>query len=126
MKEKSKAMIMALSMFLLVFYVAIILYIFFGVIHIQVLHNYVTGMVFEIIGFGFLGFLVLGNMLSHSIKTGYSVPIVMVTIIYTILLDTLNIAGSLTMPGPFFTLFHLILLFVYCLVLIPMYVMGKR
>lgn len=126
MREKNKTLVIALAVFLLCFYAAIVLYVFLGVIHIHMLHNFVTGMIFEAIGFAFLVLLVLGNIISHPIKTGYFVPIVIATVCYTILLDVLNIVGSMTMISSFFTLLHMILLFVYCLVFIPMYIMGKR
>ena len=125
-QDKPKALLFTLTAFLLLFYMAIIMYIFFGIIHIDMLHNFVLGMVFEIIGFVFLFVLFLGNAISNPIKTGYFIPLVIVTIIYTILLDLLNILAIVTIVTPIFALLHFVLLFVYCLISIPMYIMGKR
>jgi hypothetical protein len=50
----------------------------------------------------------------------------MVTVIYTVLLDIVNIAFVARVGSAGFVLIHLILLFFYCLVSIPMYLMGRR
>ena len=81
---------------------------------------------FEIIGFLALAYFIFCNMFSNPIKVGYFVPLVMTTVIYTIVLDVINIACITSVSSVFFTLIHLVVLFVYCLVSIPMYLMGRR
>lgn len=108
------------------FYIAIIMYTFFAVLHIDTLENFGTAMVFEIIGFVLLAYFILGNIVSKPVKTGFFVPLIMVTVFYTIILDVVNLAFIVTMPHAFFTLTNMVLLFVYCLVSIPMYIMGRR
>lgn len=81
---------------------------------------------FEIIGFLALAYFIFCNMFSNPIKVGYFVPLVMTTVIYTIVLDVINIACITSVSSVFFTLIHLVILFVYCLVSIPMYLMGRR
>ncbi|SES66264.1 hypothetical protein SAMN02910413_0348 [Pseudobutyrivibrio sp. C4] len=115
-----------LSCFLWVFYVAIILYVLFAVLNIDTLENFVSALVFESIGFISLAYFIFCNMFSKPIKVGYFVPLLMATIIYTIVLDVVNIACVATVGSVFFTLINLVLLFVYCLVSIPMYLMGRR
>lgn len=110
----------------LIFYIGIILYAFFAIIKIQTLANFISAIVFEVIGFAVLIYFLMVNLSSRSIKTGYFVPLVMVTVIYTLLLDVFNFTFVLTMPHFFFILLHLTLLFIYCVVSIPMYIMGKR
>lgn len=82
--------------------------------------------VFGIIGFLALAYFIFCNMFSNPIKVGYFVPLVMTTVIYTIVLDVINIACITSVSSVFFTLIHLVILFVYCLVSIPMYLMGRR
>lgn len=82
--------------------------------------------VFGIIGFLALAYFIFCNMFSNPIKVGYFVPLVMTTVIYTIVLDVINIACITSVSSVFFTLIHLVVLFVYCLVSIPMYLMGRR
>lgn len=125
-QEKTKSLICAMAAFLLLFYVVIMMYVFIGVLHINSFENFITGMFFEIIGFLVLMFVVFGSILSKSVKVGYMIPLVMVTVFYTVLLDLLNILGIAVMSFSIFTLLHLILLFGYCFVSIPMYIMGKR
>jgi len=115
-----------LSCFLWVFYVAIIMYVFFAVLKIDTLDNFVSALVFEIIGFVALAYFVFCNMFSRPIKIGYLIPLIMTTVIYTIALDVINFACITSVSSVQFTLIHLILLFVYCLVSIPMYLMGRR
>lgn len=81
---------------------------------------------FGIIGFLALAYFIFCNMFSNPVKVGYFVPLVMTTVIYTIVLDVINIACITSVSSVFFTLIHLVILFVYCLVSIPMYLMGRR
>lgn len=111
--------------FFLLFYMGIIMYVFFAIININAFKNFETAMAFEMIGFLLLIYFVMSNVLSGSIKTGFFVPLLMVTIAYTIILDVLNIAFVIIMPHVFFVLIHFVILFIYSLISIPMYIMGK-
>lgn len=111
---------------MIVFYILIVLYVFFGVVGLQHTDNLFTALLFELIGFLALAFLLVGNIALHYLSTGYFVPLIFVTVVYTILLDTLNFLGSAVISPAWFMLIHLALLFVYLLVSIPMYIMGKN
>lgn len=116
-----------LSAFLYVFYALIVIFAFFGVVKIYLLPNFVAAVIFEAIGLILLLFMVIGNIFSPTIKLGYFAPLVLATVLYTIALHIINIALSvLLVPTPIFILVNLILLFVYCLLSIPMYCMGRR
>lgn len=115
-----------LSVSALVFYIGIVLYSFFAILHIQTLANFGSAIFFELIGFALLAYFIIVNLSARPIKTGYFVPLVMVTVIYTVLLDVINFAFVMIMPHIFFVLLHLTLLFLYCVISIPMYIMGKR
>jgi len=114
-----------LSSFMIALYIVIILYVFFAVLHVDILANFLSALVFEIIGFILLAYFVLGNILSKSIKTGFFVPLIMVTVIYTIALNIINLVLITLMPTTFFILTNFILLFIFCIISIPMYIMGK-
>lgn len=111
---------------LLVFYIGMIMYVFFSLLHIDTLVNYVSAMVFELIDFLVLGYLIVSNILSKHMKTGYFVPLIMVTVIYTLILDVINIAYVSTVSQSIFILINIVLLFIYSLISLPMYLMGKR
>lgn len=115
-----------LSISALIFYIGIILYSFFAILHIQTLANFGSAVFFELIGFALLAYFIIVNLSARPIKIGYFVPLVMVTFIYTVLLDVINFAFVMIVPHIFFILLHLTLLFIYCVISIPMYVMGKR
>ena len=121
-----KRLVPIMSTFMICFYIVIVLFTFFAVLHIDVLSNFLMALVFEIIGFVLLAYFILGNVWSKSLKVGYFVPLLMVTVIYTILLDVINMLFVATMIKSHFILVNLILLFVYCMIAIPMYVMGKN
>lgn len=124
-KSKSKSITLALATVIMCFYFMIVTYVLFVVTKIHLLHNFFVGITFEFIGFILLAAVILGNVLSKSISTGYFVSLIFVTILYTVFLNVLNMAAILVMPGTLFVLLHMILLFVYCVVSVPMYIMGK-
>ncbi|MBQ0028641.1 MAG: hypothetical protein KBS96_08590 [Lachnospiraceae bacterium] len=115
-----------LSAFIVCFYAVIIMYVLFAVLHVDTLANFIAALIFEIIGIILLGYFVLCNFALKPIKTGYFVPLIMVTVIYTVILDIINMACVATMAHSLFVLINLIVLFVYCVVSIPMYIMGNR
>lgn len=121
-----KGLIGALSGCLLISYIGIIMYVFFAILHIETLANFESAMAFEIIGFLLLIYFVMGNLLSKRIKAGFLVPLVTITVIYTVILDVINIVFIITMPHIFFVLLNFVLLFIYCLISMPMYIMGRR
>ena len=123
---KNKGLTAVLASFIICLYIAIIMYVFFAVLCIDTQANFETAMVFEIIGFILLTYFVLGNILSKPIKTGFFVPLITETVIYTVVLDVINLIFVISMPNVFFVLINLILLFIYCLTSIPMYIMGRR
>lgn len=121
-----KGLTAIVSLLMLGFYAAIVFYIFFAVIHINIFGNFVAAIVFEIIGIALLAIFIMQNILCGSIKTGYFVPLIIVTVVYTIILDAINIVYIALMPNVFFVLINLVLLFVYCMISAPMYIMGRK
>lgn len=115
-----------LSGCILIFYISIIMYVFFAILHIEVLENFESAMAFEIIGFLFLAYFIMGNILSKRIKTGCLVPLIIVTVVYTVILNVINFACVIIMPHIFFVLLNFVLLFIYCLISMPIYIMGRR
>ena len=114
------------SILMLFFYVFILLYSFFVVLNIDAIENYEISIVFEGIGIIVLIYFICGNILNKPIKTGYFVPLLIITITYTIILDVLNLFLITSLPYVWFVFMNMILLFIYCLVSIPMYVMGRK
>lgn len=121
-----KGLKIILSSFTICFYIAIIMYVFFAILRVDALANFETAMVFEIIGFVLLTYFVLGNIIFKPIKIGFFVPLMVVTVIYTIVLDVVNLALMVTMPHVLFLLTNFCLLFIYCLISTPMYIMGRK
>lgn len=111
---------------LLAFYIGIIMYAFFEVLHIPEYTNFVSALVFEMIGFLILAYVILGNILSRRIKIGFWIPLIMITVVYSIILDVINMVYINAVKSSLFILLQLVLLFVYCLLSIPVYIMGRK
>lgn len=118
-----------LSLVPLAFYIAIIEYALFAVVGIKDGNNFIASVVFETVGIILLFMVVMAALGCitglKNIKIGFLVPIIFVTIVYTIILDLINIFGTMKMSGTWFVLLHLILLFVYLIITIPMLISGK-
>ena len=114
------------SLFITGFYYVIVLYLFFAVLKINALPNFGIAIMFEVVGFVILAYFVLQGVCLKTIKTGYYVPLVIATTIYTIMLNTINMAWITMIATRFFVLLHMVLLFVYCLIAVPMLIMGKK
>ncbi len=123
---KSSSITGVFASLLIVFYVSIIMYVFFGVAHIETLENFVAAIIFEIIGFILLAFFVLTNIFGRGIKVGYFASLIGITIFYTIILDVINLVFVRTISNSFFVLINLIVLFVYCLISVPIFIMGRK
>lgn len=123
---QKRALTIGLSAFALGFYFLIVLYIFFAILHIDALKNFETALAFELVGFVLLLYFILGNIILKPIKIGFNIPILITTVLYTVFLNGINMVFIATMPNVYFILIHLILLFIYCIISIPMYIMGRR
>lgn len=111
---------------LLALYGGIIIYLFLAVLHGDTLENFASAMAFELISFLTLICVIVGNILSERVKIGYFAPLVFVTVIYAVILDVVNAAYIATMSKSGFLLLNLILLFLYCCISLPLFVMNKR
>lgn len=121
-----RSLALVFSILMIVFYVLILSYSFFVVLNIDTIENYEISIVFEGIGIIALFYFICGNILNKPIKTGYFVPLLIITITYTIILDILNLVLITSLSHVWFVLMNMVLLFIYCLVSIPMYVMGRK
>ncbi len=108
--------------FILCFYTAIILHVFFAVLHISTLENFEAALVFEGIGIALWFYLIF----STSAKIGFFVPIICITVVYTLILDVISLVFVATLAPVLFVTLNLVLLFVYCMIVLPMYAMGRR
>lgn len=119
----------ALSLIPVALYIVIIEYVLFAIVKITESDNFIAGFVFETVGIVFLVAVIMAalGLITGvgNIKIGFLVPIISITVLYTALLDLINILGTLTMSGTWFVLLHLLLLFVYLVITIPMLIAGK-
>lgn len=121
-----KGITLCTTFFLFIFYVAIIFYAFLEAFNFSIYSNFFSGALFELVGLIILLVVISCSLFGAPIRTGYIIPIILCTITYTVLLDSLNFIGIPTISGKVFILLHLILLFSYLLIVMPMLVVGKR
>lgn len=127
MNKSKQNLVTALSFLAFIFYMILIMYIFLVILTpVYNVVNFAFAILFEIVGFMILAYFILGSIFLRQVKVGYIVPLVLLTIFYTAVLDVINIVFVVTMPSAFFVFWNLVLLFVYCLIAIPMYVMSKN
>ena len=121
-----RALSVALYSFMLLFYIGIVFYFLIEILHADTLSNFLAASIFEIIGFVFLAYFLISGLAISPVKMGYFPSLLIVTIVYIVLLNVVNFALISVISGPFFILLNLILLFVYGLVAIPIYIMGRK
>ena len=123
---KNRGITAIFTIILLAFYITIILFTSFAVLHIDKVNNFATALVFEIIGFVLLAFFILVNIFGSKVKVGYLASLIGTTVFYTVILDVINLGLVRTMPHNLFFLVNLIVLFIYCLISVPIYIMGIK
>ena len=122
---KNRGLVLIFSSLLFAFYIGIILFILFAVVNAYRFINCGVAVTFEAIGFLLLG-LVIYKVIVSPLRVGYAVPLVITTVIYSLILDVICLLFVATMPFSLFISLNLILLFLYCLISIPMIVMGRK
>lgn len=114
------------TIILLAFYITIVLFTFFAVLHIEKANNFATAIIFELIGFALLSFFILANILGSTVKVGYLASLIGTTVVYTVLVDVINMGLVRSLSHNVFFLINLIVLFIYCLISFPIYIMGIK
>ena len=122
---KNRGLVFIFSSLLFAFYIGIILFILFAVVNASRFVNCGVAVAFEAIGFLLLG-LIIYRVIVNPIRVGYAVPLVIATVIYSLTLDVICLLFVSTMPFTLFISLNLILLFLYCLISIPMIVTGRK
>ncbi len=122
-KGKRKTMLLGMALLLLFFYILIIMYVFFIVIKIYFFPTFAAALLFEGIGVCALAAIILMACGSWRIKASYLISLSVFTVLYIFFLNLLNMLGGVFIQPVFFILLHMGLLFVYCLVSVPMYTM---
>lgn len=123
---EKKYLAFVLSAVSMCIYIALVLFLFFAVVRVDRLANFGAAMTFQCFGFAILALFIFLGILQKPLKTGYFVPLLIVTIVYVIILNALCLALITIISHTLFMLLNLVLLFVYSVISIPMYVMGKK
>ena len=108
----------------ILFYIFIVMYLFFHILNINETDNFQSALLFEIIDFVLFGYLILRNFFSNPIKAGYFVPLTIVAVVYSLIVNVVNLFLALIISNTILILLNLIVLFLYFLISVPMYLMG--
>ncbi|MCD8157984.1 MAG: hypothetical protein LUD77_03540 [Clostridiales bacterium] len=114
------------SYILFIMYAVIIMYAFLGVLHLDLLENFVTAAVFEIISFITLLLCIMSFGRGDYVKFPFFAAKIFSSAIYSILVGILNMVCILYVRNPVFLLIHMILFFLYCLVFIPLSIARRN
>ena len=123
---KKREFALGFCVFMIFFYIAIVMYTLFFSLNIRTLGNFIAALFFEFIGIIVIAYFLLSNILSSNIKIGFFVPLIMINIFYILLLNVLNLGCITMMSFSTFILLNLLILFIYCLISAPMYIMGRK
>lgn len=102
----------------------IIAYVFVTVKHVDVLDNFIPAVVFECSAFLILVMSVTIAM-KRKIKLGFSVPLVLITLVFMIIINGLNITFIDQVEQTYFVIMNAILLILYFIIFFPIYIMGR-
>ena len=102
----------------------IIAYVFVTVKHVDVLDNFIPAVVFECSAFLILVMSVTIAM-KRKIKLGFSVPLVLITLVFVIIINGLNITFIDQVEQTYFVIMNAILLILYFIIFFPIYIMGR-
>lgn len=123
---KKREFALGFCVFMIFFYIAIVMYTLFFLLNIRTLGNFIAALFFEFIGIIVIAYFLLSNILSSNIKIGFFAPLIMINIFYILLLNVLNLGCITMMSSSTFVLLNLLILFIYCLISAPMYIMGRK
>lgn len=123
---KKREFALGFCVFMIFFYIAIVMYTLFFSLNIRTLGNFIAALFFEFIGIIVIAYFLLSNILSSNIKIGFFAPLIMINIFYILLLNVLNLGCITMMSSSTFVLLNLLILFIYCLISAPMYIMGRK
>lgn len=123
---KKREFALGFCVFMIFFYIAIVMYTLFFSLNIRTLGNFIAALFFEFIGIIIIAYCLLSNILSSNIKIGFFAPLIMITVFYILLLNVLNLGCITMMSFSRFILLNLLILFMYCLISAPMYIMGRK
>lgn len=119
-------MAIAVTLLMYAFYVAIMLYIMLGMRGIRSYDNFAPAALFEGIGFVIGAFVMFARTFSAKLDIGYYIPVIGVTLIYTVALHVLCVIALGFFSQTFFVLINALLLFAWCAVCLPMVLMGGK
>ena len=123
---KKREFALGFCVFMIFFYIAIVMYTLFFSLNIRTLGNFIAALFFEFIGIIVIAYFLISNILSSNIKIGFFAPLIMINIFYILLLNVLNLGCITMMSSSTFVLLNLLILFIYCLISAPMYIMGRK
>ena len=101
-----------------------IVYIFVAVKHVDLLDNFIPAVVFEC---STLLILIMSVMIAMKggLKLGFSVPLVLITLVFVIFINGLNIAFIDEIEQTYFIIMNAAMLILYFIIFFPIYIMGR-
>lgn len=114
------------SFIIVIMYFAIVIYSLFNVVNITSKDSWLWTIVFEIIGAIIFIFYIIRVMDSKVIKFGYKVSLGLSVIAYNVIVAIQNIFQIKYPNIAVFIMLQLITLFVFFIISMPMYIIGRK
>lgn len=113
--------------FMMVFYTGIVFYILLYVVKIDLDKNFVPGLVFQIAALVILTLSLL--FISARNRSGnivFAISAVSAAAVYNLIVILMNIFALSDISTELFVMFHLLVLFLFCLFIVPVMITGNK
>ena len=114
------------SSLVFILYITLISYVLIAILKLHMLDHFEVAMAYEILGFMTLAYFIFSGLHSNPVKTEFCLPLLMTTLVYNILLNLATMFLMIHISPILFFFIHFTLLLFYTLVVLPLYIMGRR
>ena len=123
---KKEKIIFGGGLFIIILYILILSQVYFTIYDRNMLMKIGLSMAFELINIIIILSVFAECVWRKSHKFAYAVSGIMVVLLYTVFQNVINLVSFIAISNNLLVLYNMILLFIYSLVSIPLYIMGRK
>lgn len=114
------------GLFIIILYILILVQAYITIYNSNMLMKFGLSITFELINIIIMLSVLTECVLHKTLKFAYAVSGIMVMLLYTVFQNVVNLVSFIEISNNWLILCNIILLFIYSLVSIPLYIMGRR
>lgn len=114
------------GLFIIILYILILVQAYITIYNSNMLMKFGLSITFELINIIIMLSVLTECVLQKTLKFAYAVSGIMVMLLYTVFQNVVNLVSFMEISNNWLILCNIILLFIYSLVSIPLYIMGRR